>query len=112
MRLRQHGHESFSRRVFDNTSLAVWTRQLAGLVAAGLPLERSRHAELGLHWQQAGHSLRAALWQTRFAGYIALDATGATVPVVRGPKRSIRRRAGRSSADRPGTETVCCAIGR
>jgi len=48
---------------------------------ASLQLERSRHAELGLHWQQAGHSLRAALWQTRFAGYIALEATGATVPV-------------------------------
>ncbi len=43
-------------------------------------LERSRHVELGLQWQQAGHSLRAALWQTRFANYIALDDTGATVP--------------------------------
>ena len=28
-------------RVFDSTSLAVWTRQLAGLVGAGLPLERA-----------------------------------------------------------------------
>ncbi|MES2719020.1 MAG: TonB-dependent receptor [Pseudomonadota bacterium] len=44
-------------------------------------LERSRHLELGLEWQRAGHSLRAAVWQTRFANYIALDATGATVPV-------------------------------
>ncbi len=32
---------SFSRRVFSNTSLAVWTRQLAGLVGSGLPLERA-----------------------------------------------------------------------
>ncbi|MBL8346988.1 MAG: type II secretion system inner membrane protein GspF [Rubrivivax sp.] len=34
----------FSRRVFDSTSLAVWTRQIAGLVAAGLPLERALSA--------------------------------------------------------------------
>ena len=31
----------FSRRVFDSASLAVWTRQMAGLVGAGLPLERA-----------------------------------------------------------------------
>ena len=31
----------FTRRVFDSTSLAVWTRQMAGLVTAGLPLERA-----------------------------------------------------------------------
>ena len=28
-------------RVFSRTGLAVWTRQVAGLVAAGLPLERA-----------------------------------------------------------------------
>jgi general secretion pathway protein F len=31
----------FSRRVFSSTTLSVWTRQLAGLVASGLPLERA-----------------------------------------------------------------------
>ncbi|MFO1217760.1 MAG: type II secretion system inner membrane protein GspF [Burkholderiaceae bacterium] len=31
----------FTRRVFSTTTLAVWTRQLAGLVGAGLPLERA-----------------------------------------------------------------------
>lgn len=30
-----------SRRVFGSTGLAVWTRQMAGLVGAGLPLERA-----------------------------------------------------------------------
>ena len=31
----------FGGRVFNSTTLAVWTRQVAGLVAAGLPLERA-----------------------------------------------------------------------
>jgi general secretion pathway protein F len=31
----------FSRRVFSSSSLSVWTRQLAGLVGAGLPIERA-----------------------------------------------------------------------
>jgi general secretion pathway protein F len=31
----------FNRRVFSTTGLAVWTRQLAGLVGSGLPLERA-----------------------------------------------------------------------
>ena len=32
---------SFGGRVFNSTGLAVWTRQLAGLVGSGLPLERA-----------------------------------------------------------------------
>jgi len=36
-----NGGLQFSRRVFSTTSLSVWTRQLAGLVASGLPLERA-----------------------------------------------------------------------
>ncbi|HSW07976.1 type II secretion system inner membrane protein GspF [Aquabacterium sp.] len=35
------GAARFSRRVFSSTTLSVWTRQLAGLVGAGLPLERA-----------------------------------------------------------------------
>ncbi|SDM28710.1 general secretion pathway protein F [Oryzisolibacter propanilivorax] len=35
------GQRLFTRPVFNATALAVWTRQLAGLVAAGLPLERA-----------------------------------------------------------------------
>lgn len=31
----------FTRRVFGATGLAIWTRQLAGLVGSGLPLERA-----------------------------------------------------------------------
>jgi general secretion pathway protein F len=35
------GNALFSRRVFPSTGLAIWTRQLAGLVSSGLPLERA-----------------------------------------------------------------------
>lgn len=31
----------FARKVFNATALAIWTRQLSGLVVAGLPLERA-----------------------------------------------------------------------
>ncbi len=35
------GGFTFKKRVFSSTTLAVWTRQLAGLVSASLPLERA-----------------------------------------------------------------------
>jgi general secretion pathway protein F len=35
------GGTRFTRRVFGTTTLTVWTRQLAGLVSSGLPLERA-----------------------------------------------------------------------
>ncbi|MDO8457613.1 MAG: type II secretion system inner membrane protein GspF [Burkholderiaceae bacterium] len=31
----------FTSRIFNATSLAIWTRQIAGLVSSGLPLERA-----------------------------------------------------------------------
>ena len=37
----QAGKNWGQRRVFNATALAIWTRQLAGLVSAGLPLERA-----------------------------------------------------------------------
>ncbi|RZJ06495.1 MAG: type II secretion system protein GspF, partial [Rubrivivax sp.] len=42
--VQQHGGQEgsrFTRRVFNSTALAVWTRQLAGLVGSGLPIERA-----------------------------------------------------------------------
>ena len=38
---RGSGAGHFKRRVFNATGLGVWTRQLAGLVSSGLPLERA-----------------------------------------------------------------------
>jgi general secretion pathway protein F len=35
------GGLQFKRKVFNSTSLTVWTRQLSGLVGSGLPLERA-----------------------------------------------------------------------
>ena len=35
------GLSSMKRKVFTSSNLAVWTRQLAGLVGSGLPLERA-----------------------------------------------------------------------
>jgi iron complex outermembrane recepter protein len=44
-----------------------------------LALESSQHAELGLAWRQGAHSVQAHAFDTRFANYIALDATGASI---------------------------------
>jgi len=38
------GQRLFTRPVFGASALSVWTRQLAGLVASGLPLERAADA--------------------------------------------------------------------
>ena len=39
--VRADGSTRWTRRAFSATGLAIWTRQLAGLVSAGLPLERA-----------------------------------------------------------------------
>ncbi|MBV8620965.1 MAG: type II secretion system inner membrane protein GspF [Curvibacter sp.] len=51
----------FSRRVFSATALAIWTRQLAGLVASGLPLERALSAMTDEADSEAQRHLVAAL---------------------------------------------------
>jgi iron complex outermembrane receptor protein len=47
-----------------------------------LSTERSTHAELGLQWRGAQSLVKAQVFATRFARYIALDATGGNVDVI------------------------------
>jgi general secretion pathway protein F len=49
------------RRAFNNTSLTVWTRQLAGLVGAGLPLERALSALIDESENETQRGIVAAL---------------------------------------------------
>ena len=93
----------FTRRVFTPTSLAVWTRQLSGLVGAGLPLERaltalseeaddSRQRELVAHLKSevnAGSPFAQALasapreFDEVFRGVVAAgEQSGALGPVL------------------------------
>ena len=51
----------FSRRVFSAGGLAIWTRQLAGLVGAGLPLERALNALADESEDERQHALLATL---------------------------------------------------
>ncbi len=51
----------FTRRAFNATTLAVWTRQLAGLVGSGLPLERALTALADEAEDQAQRELVAHL---------------------------------------------------
>jgi iron complex outermembrane receptor protein len=44
--------------------------------------ERSTHAELGLQWRSGASQFKAQLFATRFARYIALDATGNSIDIV------------------------------
>ncbi|APW36801.1 type II secretion system protein GspF [Rhodoferax koreense] len=49
------------RRVYNPTGLAIWTRQLAGLVSSGLPLERALTALTDEAEQENQRNLLAAL---------------------------------------------------
>jgi general secretion pathway protein F len=51
----------FSRPVFSSTGLAIWTRQLAGLVGSGLTLERALTALAEEADNERQHHLLAAL---------------------------------------------------
>lgn len=51
----------FSRPVFSSTGLAIWTRQLAGLVGSGLTLERALTALADEAENERQHHLLAAL---------------------------------------------------
>ncbi len=51
----------FSAKVFNGTRLAIWTRQLAGLVGAGLTLERALTALMEEAEDEAQRNLMAAL---------------------------------------------------
>lgn len=68
-----------ARRVFTATSLAVWTRQLAGLVASGLPLERALTALAEETESRRQHELVAHLKSEVNAGSSFARALG-TVP--------------------------------
>ncbi len=51
----------WTRRVFNATALAIWTRQLAGLVSSGLPLERALTALAEEAGDEPQRNLLAAL---------------------------------------------------
>lgn len=56
-----HRRGLFGKRVFSATTLAIWTRQLAGLVSSGLPLERALTAMADEADSEAQHHLVASL---------------------------------------------------
>ncbi|QNP49896.1 type II secretion system inner membrane protein GspF [Diaphorobacter aerolatus] len=55
------GQRLLTRPVFNSTQLAIWTRQLAGLVVSGLPLERALSALSEEADTERQHHLVAAL---------------------------------------------------
>ncbi len=66
----------FGGRVFNSTTLTVWTRQVAGLVAAGLPLERALTALTDETEDEKQRNLVAALRAEVNAGSSFAKALG------------------------------------
>ncbi len=66
----------FTRRVFSSTGLAVWTRQMAGLVGSGLPLERALTALADESEEQRQRELVAHLRSEVNAGSAFARALG------------------------------------
>ncbi len=66
----------FGGRVFNSTTQAVWTRQVAGLVAAGLPLERALTALADETEDEKQRNLVAALRAEVNAGSSFAKALG------------------------------------
>lgn len=46
-----------------------------------LPVESSRHVELGAGWTSGPHHVKASVFSTRFSRFISLDATGVDIVV-------------------------------
>jgi general secretion pathway protein F len=70
------GSRLFSRTVFSSTGLAIWTRQLAGLVGSGLPLERALTALTDEAENDRARNLVAALRAEVNAGSTFAKALG------------------------------------
>jgi general secretion pathway protein F len=70
------GGRLFSRTVFTSTGLAIWTRQLAGLVGSGLPLERALTALTDESENDRQRNLVAALRAEVNAGSTFAKALG------------------------------------
>ena len=66
----------FRRRIFSSTELAIWTRQLAGLVGSGLTLERALTALAEEAENEQHHHLVAALRAEVNAGSSFAKALG------------------------------------
>ena len=58
---RAGGIQLFHKRAFSTSGLTIWTRQLAGLVGAGLPLERALNALAEETDDERQHALLATL---------------------------------------------------